>query len=128
MTAAGRTSSSSPTTPSVPFTQTDLIVGSGATAVAGQRLTVSYTGWLYDATRTEQKGSQFDTSIGRGPFAFTLGAGQVIRGWDQGVVGMRVGGRRRLVIPPELGYGASGSGAIPGNAVLVFDIDLLSAQ
>ena len=128
LTAAGCTSSSNPTSPSVPFTQTDVIVGSGATAVAGQRLTVNYTGWLYDAARTEQKGSQFDTSIGRGPFAFTLGAGTVIRGWDQGVVGMRVGGRRRLVIPPELGYGSSGSGAVPGNAVLVFDIDLLSAQ
>ena len=128
LTVAGCTTSSSPTSPSVPFTQTDLIIGSGAAAAAGQRLTVNYTGWLYDATRTEQKGSQFDTSIGRGPYAFTLGVGTVIRGWDQGLVGMRVGGRRRLVIPPELGYGSSGSGAIPGNASLVFDIDLLSAQ
>ena len=126
--AAGCTNSSSPTSPSVPFTQTDLIVGSGATAAAGQRLTVNYTGWQYDASKTEQKGSQFDTSIGRGPFTFTLGAGSVIRGWDQGVAGMRVGGKRRLVIPPELGYGSSGSGSIPGDATLVFDIDLLGAQ
>jgi FKBP-type peptidyl-prolyl cis-trans isomerase FkpA len=113
------------------FSQTDLVGGTGATALAGSRLTVNYTGWLYDPTKPESKGQQFDSSLsaGRTPFAFTLGAGQVIRGWDQGVPGMRVGGRRRLIIPPELGYGASGSGStIPPNASLVFDIELLNVQ
>jgi len=122
---------SSPTTPTPPraeFSQTDIVVGTGTVASAGRRLTVNYTGWLYDPTRPEQKGQQFDTSTGRTPFSFTLGAGQVIRGWDQGVVGMRVGGQRRLVIPPELGYGSSGSGPIPGNATLVFDVELLDVQ
>src|SRR5262249_42971946 len=88
----------SPTT-SVPFSQTDLKVGTGADAVTGGALTVDYTGWLYDASRPDQKGVMFDTSIGKTPFTFTLGVGQVIKGWDQGVVGMKVGGTRRLVIP-----------------------------
>jgi len=90
-------------------------------------LTVSYTGWLYDPARPEQKGTQFDTNTS---FPFVLGTGGVIRGWDLGVVGMRVGGQRRLVIPPELGYGAAGAGQgrIPPNASLVFDIELLSVQ
>lgn len=91
-------------------------------------MTVNYTGWLYDSTKTDNKGTQFDTSIGRGPFPFTLGVGQVIKGWDQGVVGMKVGGSRRLIIPPDLGYGAAGNGPVPGNATLVFDIDLLTVQ
>jgi FKBP-type peptidyl-prolyl cis-trans isomerase FkpA len=115
-------------TPSVPFSQTDLRVGSGAEAVAGRRLTVHYTGWLYDANRADQKGQQFDSSVGRQPFSFTLGAGQVIRGWDQGFAGMRVGGQRRLVIPPDLAYGSRGSGPIPPNATLVFDVELLSVD
>ena len=121
--------SASPTSPSqsgAPFSQTDLRVGTGTEATAGKRATVNYTGWLYDPAQPEQKGRQFDTSTGRGPFAFTLGAGQVIRGWDQGVVGMKVGGQRRLIIPPELAYGSQGSGStIPPNATLVFDIELL---
>jgi FKBP-type peptidyl-prolyl cis-trans isomerase FkpA len=96
--------------------------------VSGKALAVNYTGWLYDATKPEQKGTQFDTSIGRGPYAFVLGAGQVIRGWDQGVPGMKVGGQRRLVIPPDLAYGASGRGQIPPNATLIFDIELLAVQ
>src|SRR4051812_20952518 len=96
----------SPTTPGAPFSQTDLRVGTGTEATAGRVITVNYTGWLYDTSQIENKGRQFDTSAGRGPFSFTLGAGTVIRGWDQGVVGMRVGGMRRLVIPPELAYGA----------------------
>ena len=115
----------SPSTSSAPFSQTDLRVGTGADAVNGRRLTVQYTGWLYDTSQAGNKGRQFDTSAGRGPFMFTLGAGQVIRGWDQGVVGMKVGGQRRLVIPPELGYGSSGSGSIPGNATLLFEIELV---
>ena len=86
-------------------------------------------GWLYDPTRPEQKGAQFETSVGRAPFAFTLGIGQVIRGWDQGVTGMKVGGLRRLVLPPELAYGAGGSPpVIPPNATLVFEIELLDVQ
>ena len=124
--------SSSPTSPSTPrgeFSQTDLRVGTGSDAVPGRRLSVQYTGWLYDPARPENKGSQFDTSVGRAPFAFTLGAGQVIRGWDQGVPGMKVGGQRRLVLPPELGYGSAGSPpVIPPNATLVFDIELLDVQ
>ncbi len=113
------------------FAQTDLIVGTGATATTGRLLTVNYTGWLYDPARPEQKGSQFDSSLtpGRTPYQFRLGAGEVIRGWDQGVAGMRVGGQRRLVLPPELGYGSTGSGtAIPPNASLVFDVELLGVQ
>jgi FKBP-type peptidyl-prolyl cis-trans isomerase len=124
--------SSSPTAPSVsvPFSQTDLRVGTGAEAATGRLTTVNYTGWLYDAAATGNKGTQFDSSIspGRTPFLFTLGAGQVIRGWDQGVVGMRVGGQRRLVIPPSLAYGSSGNGPIPGNATLIFEIELLAVQ
>lgn len=123
---------SSTTSPSVglnvPFSKTDLVVGTGATADAGRIVTVNYTGWLYDPSKPDNKGVQFDSSAGRGPFPFALGAGKVIIGWDQGVPGMKIGGSRRLVIPPELGYGASGNGPIPGNATLVFDIELLSVQ
>ncbi|HQP36329.1 MAG TPA: FKBP-type peptidyl-prolyl cis-trans isomerase [Polyangiaceae bacterium] len=98
----------------------DLVVGSGATAAAGQRVSVHYTGWLTN-------GSKFDSSLDRGkPFQFTLGAGQVIKGWDQGVAGMRVGGKRKLTIPAELGYGARGfPPVIPPNSTLVFEVELL---
>jgi FKBP-type peptidyl-prolyl cis-trans isomerase FkpA len=125
---------SSPTVPAapsvnVPYSQTDIRVGTGTEATAGRRITVNYTGWLYSATAPENKGQQFDSSVGRTPFAFTLGAGQVIAGWDQGVVGMRVGGQRRLVIPAALAYGSAGSGnVIPPNATLVFDIELLNVS
>jgi len=127
----GSSSPTAPTTqPSAPFSQTDLRVGTGTEAVAGRTLTVNYTGWLYDPSQAENKGRQFDTSTGRQPFIFRLGAGSVIRGWDQGLVGMRVGGQRRLVIPPELAYGSqgAGNGAIPPNATLVFDVELLDVQ
>jgi FKBP-type peptidyl-prolyl cis-trans isomerase FkpA len=110
---------------SAPFSQTDVRVGTGTEAAAGRVLTVNYTGWLYDPGQADGKGRQFDSSVGRQPFAFRLGAGTVIRGWDQGLVGTRVGGQRRLVIPPELAYGAQGSGPIPPNATLVFDVELL---
>ena len=102
----------------------DITVGSGAQAQPGQQVSVHYTGWLYnDAT----KGAKFDSSKDRDdPFGFRLGAGQVIKGWDEGVQGMKVGGARTLVIPPELGYGARGAGgAIPPNATLMFDVELL---
>ena len=110
-----------------PFTITELVIGSGAVAASGNTLTVSYTGWLYDSSGTDNKGLQFDSSGGQG-FTFRLGAGQVIAGWDQSFAGMREGGRRRLIIPPELAYGSSGSGPIPANATLVFDVDLLNVQ
>jgi FKBP-type peptidyl-prolyl cis-trans isomerase FkpA len=122
--AAACSSSSTAPTSSAPFSQTDLVVGTGATAAAGNRVTVSYTGWLYDSAQPDGKGKQFETNPS---YSFTLGAGTVIKGWDQGVVGMRVGGRRRLVIPPELAYGSAGAGsAIPPNATILFDIALLS--
>lgn len=101
--------------------------GTGAEAVAGKRVTVHYTGWLFDAAAADKKGRKFDSSRDRGdPFSFLLGAGQVIRGWDEGVAGMKVGGQRTLTIPPEMGYGARGAGGvIPPNATLVFDVELL---
>jgi FKBP-type peptidyl-prolyl cis-trans isomerase len=99
----------------------DIVVGTGATAVAGKPVTVHYTGWLID-------GKKFDSSLDRGqPFTFPLGAGRVIKGWDEGVAGMKVGGKRQLRIPSELGYGARGAGAlIPPNATLIFDVELLA--
>jgi peptidylprolyl isomerase len=106
---------------------TDMKVGSGATARAGQTAVVHYTGWLYQGGK---KGAKFDSSRDRGqPFAFPLGAGRVIRGWDEGVAGMKVGGQRTLVIPPELGYGARGAGGvIPPNATLIFDVELVDLK
>ena len=108
----------------------DASTGSGATAAAGQRVTVHYTGWLYDETRPDHKGRKFDSSRDRNePFTFRLGAGEVIRGWDEGVAGMRVGGQRTLTIPAEMGYGRRGAGGvIPPNAVLVFDVELLDTK
>jgi len=108
------------------YTQTDLVVGSGAVVNNGNRATVIYTGWLYDTSRPDGKGAQFDTGAG---FTFTVGAGQVIAGWDRGVPGMRVGGQRRLIIPPDLAYGSrSPSASIPPNATLLFDITLTGVQ
>ena len=118
----------SPTTPSAPFSQSDIRVGTGATAASGNTLSVNYTGWLYDASKPEQKGAKFESSIGGTPLSFTLGSGQVIPGWDQGIPGMRVGGLRRLVIPPSLAYGGNRNGPIPPNATLVFEVELLSVQ
>jgi FKBP-type peptidyl-prolyl cis-trans isomerase FkpA len=102
--------------------------GTGAEATAGQRVRVHYTGWLHDSAGAEQRGRKFDSSKDRGdPFSFHLGAGQVIRGWDEGVQGMKVGGTRVLTIPPELGYGARGAGGvIPPHATLVFEVELLA--
>jgi FKBP-type peptidyl-prolyl cis-trans isomerase FkpA len=110
------------------FSQTDLRAGTGTAAASGNTISVNYTGWLYDPTRSDFKGLQFDTSVGKDAFSFTLGAGQVIRGWDQGLPGMQVGGLRRLIVPPSLAYGATRNGSIPPNATLVFDIELLSVQ
>jgi peptidylprolyl isomerase/FKBP-type peptidyl-prolyl cis-trans isomerase FkpA len=100
----------------------ELVVGTGAEAVAGKKVSVHYTGKLTD-------GKQFDSSVGRGPFDFKLGAGQVIQGWDQGVAGMKVGGKRKLTIPPELAYGKQGfPGAIPPDSTLVFEVELLGVK
>ena len=106
----------------------DTAIGNGATAQAGNKVTVHYTGWLYEPTADNGRGRKFDSSKDRGdPFKFNLGAGSVIRGWDEGVQGMQVGGTRVLRIPPELGYGARGAGgAIPPNATLVFEVELLA--
>jgi FKBP-type peptidyl-prolyl cis-trans isomerase FkpA len=113
---------------SAPYSQTDLVPGAGATAASGNTLGVNYTGWLYDASQPQQQGAQFDASTPGTPFSFKLGSGQVIAGWEQGLVGMHVGGLRRLVIPPSLGYGDTRHGLIPPNATLVFDIALVSVQ
>jgi FKBP-type peptidyl-prolyl cis-trans isomerase FkpA len=112
------------------FSYTDLVTGTGPEARRGGRLTVHYTGWLYDVSRPDNKGKQFDSSVGSEPFTFRLGAGDVISGWDQGFEGMRVRGRRRLIIPPDLGYGPTGTpdGTIPANAGLVFDMELLDVR
>jgi FKBP-type peptidyl-prolyl cis-trans isomerase FkpA len=126
--ACGDDSNPNSPTPRGEYSQTDVRVGTGTEATNGKRLSVNYTGWLYNPSGQDGKGQQFDTSTGRGAYAFTLGAGQVISGWDRGVAGMKVGGVRRLVLPPELAYGSSGNGPIPGNATLVFDIELLEVQ
>jgi FKBP-type peptidyl-prolyl cis-trans isomerase FkpA len=119
-----------PTAPtsSAVYSQADVVEGTGAVAVSGHVVTVNYTGWLYDVIRPDHKGLQFETSLGTTPLAFTLGVGQVIAGWDQGVVGMKVGGTRRLTLPPSLAYGGVRNGPIPPYASLVFDIQLLDAQ
>lgn len=111
-----------PTTPSG-LQYDDLIVGDGAAAASGQYVTVHYTGWLTN-------GKKFDSSVDRGdPFGFNLGRGQVIAGWDEGVQGMQVGGKRKLTIPPDLGYGQWGAGGvIPPNATLVFEVELLAVS
>ena len=113
-----------PTTSTAPYSQTDLVVGTGTAAIATSTVTVSYTGWLYDTSKTDGKGTQFDTSANS-----TFALSQVIAGWRQGVPGMRVGGSRRLIVPPELAYGSAGSPPrIPPNATLIFDITLLGVQ
>jgi FKBP-type peptidyl-prolyl cis-trans isomerase len=113
----------------MPMQQTDLAPGNGAEIKSGQTALVHYTGWLYDAAAPENKGKQFDSSAGGEPFEFPLGAGAVIQGWDQGVVGMKVGGKRQLVIPPEMGYGNRGAGGvIPPGATLLFDVELVEIR
>lgn len=120
--------SPSPTSPSanVSFSKTDLVDGTGAEAALGNLITVKYTGWLYDSARPESKGTQFDTNTAG--TTFTLASGSLIQGWVQGVPGMKVGGRRRLVIPPSLGYGNRQVESIPPNSTLVFDIELVAVQ
>jgi len=139
---SGGDSSSSPTSPSgtsantsattnLPFSTVDLRVGTGAEATIGRAVTVNYSGWLYNAAGTDNKGTLFDSSLaaGRTPLAFTVGASNIIPGFSQCVLGMKVGGLRRCVIPPSLAYGSQGSGsAIPPNATLIFELELLSVQ
>ena len=110
--------------------KTELAPGNGAEIKSGQTALVHYTGWLYDAAAPESKGKKFDSSVDRNePFEFPVGAGMVIKGWDEGVVGMKVGGKRRLVIPPEMGYGSRGAGGvIPPGATLVFDVELVEIR
>jgi FKBP-type peptidyl-prolyl cis-trans isomerase len=115
--------------PGEPF-MTDIKAGTGPAIKKGQTAVVHYTGWLYTESAPEKKGTKFDSSRDRNqPFDFELGAGMVIQGWDEGVEGMQVGGQRRLVIPPEKGYGAQGAGGvIPPNATLLFDVELVGIE
>ncbi len=128
--AAGCGGSSTETAPVTELIRQDVRTGSGTEAQSGRVVTVHYTGWLYDASRPDHQGAKFDSSRDRNePFSFSLGAGEVIRGWDEGVAGMRVGGRRRLTIPPSMGYGARGAGGdIAPNETLVFVVDLLAVR
>jgi FKBP-type peptidyl-prolyl cis-trans isomerase FkpA len=120
----------SPSTPSdyAPYSQIDLVFGEGAGAEAGKTLTINYNGWLYDSEAPDKKGVQFASSVTSGLMVFVAGSGEVIQGWERGVVGMREGGIRRLVIPPSLGYGANRYSIIPPNATLVFDLELLKVE
>jgi FKBP-type peptidyl-prolyl cis-trans isomerase FkpA len=104
----------------------DTTLGTGVEATPGKHVSVHYTGWLFDAAAADQKGAKFDSSLDRGQlFDFPLAAGHVIKGWDEGVAGMKVGGKRTLIIPSEMGYGARGAGGvIPPNATLVFEVEL----
>ncbi|MDG1097170.1 MAG: FKBP-type peptidyl-prolyl cis-trans isomerase [Methylophilaceae bacterium] len=108
----------------------DTVIGEGREAEPGFMVSVHYTGWLYDENAPKHKGEKFDSSVDRGqPFEFSLGAGQVIQGWDQGFAGMKIGGKRTLIIPSEMGYGKRGAGGvIPPNAALVFDVELLDVK
>ena len=108
----------------------DVKQGTGAEAVSGKPVVVHYTGWLYDPSKPDQKGAKFDSSRDRGqPFSFPLGGGRVIKGWDEGVAGMKVGGQRTLIIPPAMAYGERGAGGvIPPNATLIFDVELIDVK
>ena len=112
------------------FIKIDIKTGTGKEATAGKVVSVHYTGWLFDKPAADNKGKKFDSSRDRpGNFTFPLGAGRVIKGWDQGVQGMKVGGQRTLIIPPSMGYGARGAGnVIPPNATLIFDVELMAVQ
>lgn len=129
---AGAQETAAPVTPpEEPLVITDLVLGVGNEALPGMVCIVHYTGWLYDGQAKDHRGRKFDSSHDRGqPFAFPLGAGHVIKGWDRGVVGMRVGGLRRLVIPPVLAYGDRnvGNGTIPPGSTLVFEVELLAIE
>ena len=117
----------SPTSPSgedAPYSTSDLRIGTGAAVTNGSNVTVNYTGWLYSSSRTENKGTRFDS----GTIRFIVGSNQVVRGMDMGVVGMRVGGQRRIVVSSELGYGSLGQGPIPPNSAMVFEVEIVDSQ
>ncbi|OON63113.1 peptidylprolyl isomerase [Massilia sp. KIM] len=114
--------------PAAAFQKIDTVTGAGKEAVAGSTAVVHYTGWLFDPSAPSQHGAQFDSSKGGSPFSFQVGGGQVIKGWDEGVQGMKVGGKRTLILPPDMGYGASGAGPIPPNANLIFEVELLEVR
>jgi FKBP-type peptidyl-prolyl cis-trans isomerase FkpA len=126
LTAAGCGDAPVAPTP-VSFSQADVSIGTGTEAAAGKALTVNYTAWLYDETKPDRKGLMVDSSLD-GTFSFTLGVGQVIAGWDQGLASMKVGGTRRLVIPSSLAYGSVRRGPIPPFATLLFEVELLKVQ
>jgi FKBP-type peptidyl-prolyl cis-trans isomerase len=129
--AAAAASSPAEGTVSMSLQKIELAPGNGVEIKSGQTALVHYTGWLYDAAAPDNKGKKFDSSVDRNePFEFPVGAGMVIKGWDDGVAGMKPGGKRRLVIPPEMGYGARGAGGglIPGGATLVFDVELVEIR
>lgn len=119
-----------PAAGSVPFSTTDLRVGTGTEAASGRTVTVNYTGWLYNTSGADNKGTLFDSSLasGRTPLVFVVGSSGIIPGFSQGVLGMKVGGQRRVVMPPSLAYGSQGNNSIPPNATLIFEIELLSVQ
>ena len=123
-------SPTSPSTTNLPFSTVDLRVGTGAEATTGRPVTVNYTGWLYNAAGTDNKGTLFDSSLaaGRTPLDFTIGANNIIPGFSQGTMGMKVGGLRRVIMPPSLAYGSQGSQSIPPNATLIFEIELLAVR
>jgi FKBP-type peptidyl-prolyl cis-trans isomerase FkpA len=108
----------------------DTVAGTGAEAATGQTVTVHYTVWLVDPAAKDLHGKQFDSSVGKAPFSFPLGGGRVIRGWDEGVAGMKIGGKRTLIIPAAMAYGSrgAGGGVIPPNAPLIFDVELLKVN
>jgi peptidylprolyl isomerase len=106
----------------------DTVIGTGTEATAGKSITVHYTGYLYDGSRVDFRGYLFDSDSGKTPLAFKVGAGGVIKGFDDGVLGMKIGGKRTITIPPSLGYGATANGAIPANSTLIFDVELLTVQ
>lgn len=127
---AGPASAAAPAATVNTLESEDLKIGTGAPIAAGQQAVVQYTGWLYEASAADKKGKEFDSSTSSGqPFRFVIGGGQVIKGWDQGVAGMKVGGRRRLIIPADLAYGAEGAGGvIPPGATLVFEVSLVGIE
>jgi len=130
MAACGGKPGHMPTSAASSVQTVKLKAGTGEAITAGKMAVVQYTGWLYEAAAADNKGRQFDSSLSSGqPFRFAVGTGQVIKGWDQGVLGMKIGESRRLIIPPDLAYGDSGAGGvIPPGATLVFDIDLIGIE
>lgn len=131
--SASAAASSPAVTPAAPavvsaLIKTDTKVGTGNEAVSGAQVVVNYSGWFYDPKAPDMHGKMFDSSVGRSPFAFTLGRHMVIKGWDQGVAGMKVGGKRTLIVPSNLAYGKDGMGPIPPDATLIFDVELLEVK